>query len=97
MALASGEPKCFTEYEVKKLVCYALCKANGADSGSYILDITVAKRDKSAEGKCVCGYNTNYAEFMAPIKILPQLRTNVSTGRLEDHPKSSSYQSGGYE
>lgn len=58
----AADIKCYTVADVKTNVCWALCRHDGYDTGSYEV-----KSDS-----CVCGEKREYKEFTkAAIKILP--------------------------
>lgn len=57
---ANAAPKCYLEADIKSAVCWALCRQDGATTGSY------------TKGSCICGFEKDFKEYTEPvIKILP--------------------------
>lgn len=79
LAMANAAPKCFSLSEVRGSICWALCRSDGSDTGSY---------DESAHS-CICGTKRDFREITAQaIKILParveSTPQDSSTGNKEE-------------
>ena len=48
---------CYSKVDIKNNVCWALCRNDGADTGSY----------EQKTNNCICGYRKNFKEITAPV------------------------------
>ncbi len=57
----AAETKCYTSSDVKMNVCWALCRQDGFDTGSY----------EQKSDSCICGQRKEYKEYTKTVlKIL---------------------------
>lgn len=59
--IAIASPKCYTEIDIRVRICWAICRHDGSDSGTYV----------PKTGKCRCGTDRDFNDLVDPkIEIL---------------------------
>lgn len=53
---AADAPKCFSPKDMKNVLCFALCRHDGYDSGFF----------SDSRAKCLCGAERDLSEMMNP-------------------------------
>lgn len=61
LSIALAQPKCYTAIDIKNSVCWAVCKHDGFDVGSY------------RDSVCICGYKYGYKDYTTTIRIAPRV------------------------
>lgn len=54
LSLALAAPRCYTELELRKQICWAVCRHDGYDAGTYV------------KGKCRCGIDRDFKTLVDP-------------------------------
>lgn len=76
LSVALALPKCYTEAEVKAKICWAVCRKDGADTGTYA----------PKTGNCVCGFEKDFKEYTEPTLTIRRGLTEELSSGLTWHP-----------